>query len=140
MFNHFNTYRKIRGGENRKTEIRGGGEGVVGICLFVLFYYNLKRWSTGVGVWDCLRPCRRVLIASSLPRHRPHLLPDYCQLPLATPMDCSTNGFLQWIRRQSILSLHLSSEGFLVHSLCVRSVKNAMRCYTGVIIYACCIA
>lgn len=136
MFNHFNTFRKFRGGENRKTEIRGrGGRG----GGFVYLYYSTiicnggqRGWGSGIAfapVVECSSPC-----------HRPHLLPDYCQLPLATPMDCSTNGFLQWIRGQSILSLHLSSEGFLVHSLCVRSVKNAMRCYTGVIICACCIA
>lgn len=50
MFNFINTSRKIRGGENRKTEIQKKGVGGGRISLFVLFYYNLQRWSKGVGV------------------------------------------------------------------------------------------
>lgn len=52
MFNFINTSRKFRGGENRKTEIQKKGVGGGGgrISLFVLFYYNSRRWSKGVGV------------------------------------------------------------------------------------------
>lgn len=49
-FNFINTSRKFRGGENRKTEIQKKGVGGGRISLFVLFYYNLQRWSKGVGV------------------------------------------------------------------------------------------
>ena len=49
MFNIVNTSRKFRGGENRKTEIQKTGVGGGRISLFVLFYYNLRRWSKGGG-------------------------------------------------------------------------------------------
>lgn len=66
MFNFINTSRKNRGGENRKTEIQKKGVGGGGIFIYVFIYYNLQRWSKGVGVLGCpLRhacPCLAVLI------------------------------------------------------------------------------
>ena len=68
MFNLFNTSRKFRGGENRKTEIQNeGGEGGR-IFIYVFIYYNLQRWSKGVGVLGCpsmplRRPCLALLTA-----------------------------------------------------------------------------
>lgn len=77
MFNFINTYRKFRGGENRKTEIQkkgvGGGGG---IFIYVFIYYNYKRWSKGVGVLGCpSMPC--------LPLPRQSLTPH---LPSPTPL------------------------------------------------------
>lgn len=53
MFNLFNTYRKFRGGEigKPKSKMRGGGG--VRIFIYVFIYYNLQRWSKGVGVLGC---------------------------------------------------------------------------------------
>ena len=56
---------KLGGGENRKTEIKN--EGVGGrIFIYVFIYYNLQRWSKGVGVLGCPsmplpRPCLAIL-------------------------------------------------------------------------------
>ena len=68
MFNLFNTSRKFRGGENRKTEIQNEGVGGGGIFIYVFIYYNYKRWSKGVGVLGCPsmplpRPCLAILAA-----------------------------------------------------------------------------
>ena len=67
MFNFINTSRKFRGGENRKTEIQNDGVGGR-IFIYVFIYYNLQRWSKGVGVLGCPsmplpRPCLALLAA-----------------------------------------------------------------------------
>ena len=70
MFNFINTSRKFRGGEIGKPKSRKRGWGGGRLSLFVLFYYNLRRWSKGVGglgVACCASP--------TLPVARPlHLL------------------------------------------------------------------
>lgn len=60
----------MRGGENRKTEIQNEGGGGR-IFIYVFIYYNLQRWSKGVGVLGCPsmprlplpRPCLAILAA-----------------------------------------------------------------------------
>lgn len=74
MFNHFNTSRKFRGGENRKTEIQKKGVGGGGISLFVLFYYNLQRWSRGWGSWGRLLRLAHLALPSLPVAHPLHLL------------------------------------------------------------------
>lgn len=87
MFNFINTSRKIKGGENRKTEIQKKGVGGGGIFIYVFIYYNLQRWSKGVGVLGCplchACPCLAVLAS----RSHLHLL-------AATP---STSSWLPWL-------------------------------------------
>lgn len=69
MFNFINTSRKFRGGKNRKTEIQKKGVGGGGIFIYVFIYYNLQRWSKGVGVLGCplclACPCLAVLILAT---------------------------------------------------------------------------
>lgn len=74
MFNVFNTSRKFRGGENRKTEIQKKGVGGGRISLFVLFYYNLQRWSKGVGVLGWMFAHRLVPRLTCLASRPLHLL------------------------------------------------------------------
>ena len=74
MFNFINTSRKFRGGENRKTEIQKKGVGGGRISLFVLFYYNLQRWSKGVGVLGWMFTHRLVPRLTCLASRPLHLL------------------------------------------------------------------
>ena len=70
MFNLFNTSRKFRGGENRKTEIQnegvgGGGGGFLFMYLYTIITNGGQR---GVGVLGCPsmplpRPCLAILAA-----------------------------------------------------------------------------
>lgn len=66
FFNFINTSRKFRGVENRKTEIQNEGGWGGRIFIYVFIYYNLQRWSKGVGVLGCPsmplpRPCLAIL-------------------------------------------------------------------------------
>lgn len=123
MFNFINTSRKFRGGENRKTEIQKKGVGGGRISLFVLFYYNLQRWSKGVGVLGSpvmpRPPCLAVLTClSSAPPSR--------LLPKPRQADCLLQAVLVLLLgRHHALSQVVSSgrmSGFVL--LCYNCVTN----------------
>lgn len=74
MFNYFNTSRKFRGGENRKTEIQKKG---VGEAEFLYLYYSTIICNGGQRGWGSWGRLLRLahLALPSLPVARPlHLL------------------------------------------------------------------
>lgn len=56
MFNLFNTSRKIRGGENRKTEIQNEGVGGGGFLFMYLSTIICNGGQRGWGSWDAPMP------------------------------------------------------------------------------------